>query len=91
MGSKITLGQAGRLVIPKSIRDKHHLAPGDTLELESEGEKIVLRPVHEEGTMRKEKGMWVFYSGSRKKITQAEVNAVMKDLRDERDMKNLGK
>jgi AbrB family looped-hinge helix DNA binding protein len=89
--SKTTLGHAGRVVIPKSVRDKHHLVLGDTFEVESEGEKIVLRPVHEAGTMRKEKGMWVFYSGSGKKITQSETDAVLRDLRDERDMKNLGK
>ena len=88
--SKITLGKAGRVVIPKSVRDKHHLAPGDTLELESEGEKIVLRPVHEAGTMRKERGMWVFYSGRGKKITQAETDAVLEELREERHRHILG-
>lgn len=78
------------MVIPKAMRDKLHLAPGDTLELESEGEKIVLRPVHEGGTMRKEKGMWVFYSGSGKKISQAETNALIESVREERHRQILG-
>jgi len=90
MTAKVTLGPSGRLVIPKAVRDRLHLAPGDTLTLESEGEEIVLRPVHEAGTMRKEKGLWVFYSGSGKPITLAETNAVLDELREERHRHILG-
>jgi AbrB family looped-hinge helix DNA binding protein len=90
MTAKITIGPAGRVVIPKKVRDKLHLAPGDTLELESEGEEIVLRPVPSVGVMRKEKGMWVFYGGSGKTITQAETNAVVNAVREEREKKILG-
>jgi AbrB family looped-hinge helix DNA binding protein len=90
MTAKITIGPAGRLVIPKAVRDSLHLAPGDTLELESADEKIVLRPVRQEGTMRKERGMWVFYGGSGKPITQAETDAVLDELREERHRQILG-
>lgn len=86
--SEITLGKAGRVVIPKSVRDKHHLAAGDRLELESEGEKIVLRPVHEAGTMRKEKGMWVIKTG--KPLTAEDANAMIDSMREERHRHILG-
>jgi AbrB family looped-hinge helix DNA binding protein len=90
MTTKITIGPAGRVVIPKAVRDRLHLAPGDTLALESEGEEIVLRPVHPPGTMRKEKGMWVFYGGSGKPITQAETDAVLEEDREARHRHILG-
>ena len=48
MTAKLTLDKAGRVVIPKRLRDKFHLAAGDALELESAGEEIVLRPVRQE-------------------------------------------
>ncbi len=88
MISKITLGQAGRVVIPKSVRDEMHLSPGDTLELESADEKIVLRPVHPQPQLRREKGILVFYAG--KPIEPGLIDRVRQQIRDERDAQNLG-
>jgi len=44
MTTKLTLDQAGRVLIPKTLRKELHLGPGDTLQLESQGEQITLRP-----------------------------------------------
>lgn len=42
---KLTLDKFGRVVIPKSIRDRLGLRPGTTLELDQSSEdSIVLRP-----------------------------------------------
>jgi AbrB family looped-hinge helix DNA binding protein len=60
MNSKVTLDRAGRIVLPKPLRDRMQLTPGTALELESEGERITLRPVRPEATLRKESGIWVF-------------------------------
>ena len=45
MNTIVTLDKAGRVVIPKTLRDELHLEGGDTLELESEGDRMTLRPV----------------------------------------------
>lgn len=46
MATNVTLDNAGRVVIPKSLRDELGLRPGDVLALESDGERfITLRPV----------------------------------------------
>ena len=37
MNSKVTLDQAGRVVIPKTLRDELRLSPGDTLDLIGQG------------------------------------------------------
>jgi AbrB family looped-hinge helix DNA binding protein len=43
MNVTITLDKAGRVVIPKTLRDELHLEPGDALELETEGDRVTLR------------------------------------------------
>jgi AbrB family looped-hinge helix DNA binding protein len=56
----VTLDNAGRVVLPKRLRQQLHLEPGDTLELESEGERVTLRPVRPQALLRKEHGVWVY-------------------------------
>jgi AbrB family looped-hinge helix DNA binding protein len=58
--TKLTLDKAGRVVLPKPLRDRLQLAPGDTLHLESEGERITLRPVRQNVMLKKELGVWVY-------------------------------
>jgi AbrB family looped-hinge helix DNA binding protein len=64
MNAKITMDGAGRVVIPKPVRDRLHLQPGDSLELDAEGEHITLRPVRPQATLKKEYGIWVYQGGS---------------------------
>jgi AbrB family looped-hinge helix DNA binding protein len=89
MTKRLTIDKAGRVVIPKPIRDKLHLVTGDTIELESSGEQIVLRPVRETTPLAKERGVWVYRAG--RSITVADTNAVLRSIRDERDTQNLGR
>lgn len=88
MTTKVTIGPAGRLVIPKRIRDKLHLSAGDALELESVDEKIVLSPLRIVSPLRKENGMWVIRTG--KPLAASVVDDVIRAIRDERDARNLG-
>jgi AbrB family looped-hinge helix DNA binding protein len=64
MPTKISLDRAGRLVLPKSIRDEMHLSPGDDLLVENEGDRITLRPVRPEAMLKKEHGVWVYQGES---------------------------
>jgi AbrB family looped-hinge helix DNA binding protein len=82
MTAKLTIDKAGRVVIPKSFRDELHLSSGDSLEIESQGDEIIIRPVREESTMFKEEGMWVIRTG--KPLTVEDVNAVIESGREER-------
>jgi AbrB family looped-hinge helix DNA binding protein len=56
----VTLDRAGRVVLPKRLRQQLRLEPGDTLELETEGERVTLRPVRPQAPLRKEHGVWVY-------------------------------
>jgi AbrB family looped-hinge helix DNA binding protein len=64
MPIKVSLDRAGRLVLPKSLREQMHLAPGDDLLIESEGDRITLRPVRVEALLKKEHGIWVYQGES---------------------------
>jgi len=88
MNTIVTLDKAGRVVIPKALRDELRLAPGDTLALESDGERVTLRPVRSASALRKEQGIWVFRSG--RKLSAEETDQVLENLRQERDRKARG-
>jgi AbrB family looped-hinge helix DNA binding protein len=63
MRSTVTIDKAGRLVLPKSIRDALRIGPGDTLEVESDEDRVILSVVRERPGLQKEHGVWVYRSG----------------------------
>ena len=89
MTTTLTLDKAGRVVIPKPLRDELQLGAGDSLALESQGDQITLRPVRGSAALRKEDGIWVFRTG--KRISKEQTDKVLDDLRSERDMGYTGK
>jgi AbrB family looped-hinge helix DNA binding protein len=88
MTTRITIDGAGRVVIPKPLRDKLDLAPGDTLELETAGERITLRPARTAVPLTREKGVWVFRTGQ--PLQPPVVDEVLDRIRADRDRHNLG-
>ena len=56
----VTLDKAGRVVLPKPLREQMRLGPGDELTVESEGDRITLRPVRPQVQLKKEHGVWVY-------------------------------
>lgn len=88
MNTTVTIDKAGRVVIPKEIRDELRLEPGDTLALESEGECVTLRPVHGGTPLQKERGVWVFRGGA--PLLLDEANEIVRDTREQRDRQNTG-
>jgi AbrB family looped-hinge helix DNA binding protein len=60
MKNTVSVDKAGRVVLPKPLRDKLRLAAGDQLLIESEGERLTLCPVRPQATMKKEYGIWVY-------------------------------
>jgi AbrB family looped-hinge helix DNA binding protein len=80
----VTLDRAGRLVLPKTLRDELRLAPGDSLTLESDGDQVTLRPVRSASALRKEHGIWVFRGG--RKLTAMETDRALDTGRQEREL-----
>jgi AbrB family looped-hinge helix DNA binding protein len=88
MTTTVTIDKAGRVVIPKEIRDELRLEAGDTLALESEGERVTLQPIHGGTPLQKERGVWVFQGG--KPLSLDEANQIVRDAREPRDRRNTG-
>jgi AbrB family looped-hinge helix DNA binding protein len=89
MNSRLIIDKAGRVVIPKRLREELRLEPGDALEMETAGEQITLRPVRGTGPLTKEHGVWVFYAGQ--PLPVSATDEMLQQIREERDMANLGK
>lgn len=89
MTARLTVDKAGRIVLPKPMRDKLQLVPGDELELESLDDRITLRPLRGTAQLRKKRGVWVFHCGE--PLSAATVEKTIEQVRRERDDRNLGK
>jgi AbrB family looped-hinge helix DNA binding protein len=87
MEGTVTIDKAGRVVIPKEIRDVLRLEPGDTLAFATEDDSVTLRPLHASAPLQKERGVWVF-RGS-KPLSLDEANRILRDTREHRDRVNL--
>ena len=77
-----------RVAIPKSLRKELHLEP-DSLEMESSGEQITLRPGRGTGPLTKEHGVWVFHAGQ--PLSASATDAMLQEIREERDLVDFGK
>ena len=89
MNATTTLDRAGRIVLPKAVRDELQLSPRDSLEIEAADDAIVLRPARGNGHMTKEHGIWVFHSGH--PISANTVNRTIRRVRREREKKIVGR
>jgi AbrB family looped-hinge helix DNA binding protein len=78
----VTIDRARRLVLPKPVRDELQLAAGDSLELESSDDEIILRPVRGTASLRKKQGVWVMHTG--KPLSAEVVNQTIRKVRNER-------
>lgn len=83
MNTTLTVDKAGRVVLPKPLRDKLQLSAGDALDLESTGDQIVLRPARRTAAMHQKDGIWVFRTGQ--PISAASVSETIQQLREERE------
>lgn len=89
MPTKLKLDKAGRLVLPKPLRDELQLAPGDALEVTTAGEEITLRLVRGNAPLHKKRGIWVYRTGD--PLPELDVGKTLRQVRRERDEENLGK
>lgn len=88
MKTTVTLDKAGRVVLPKTLRDELHLAPGDTIDLMVEGEGVTLRPRRTVPPLQKERGVWVFRIGE--PLTAMETRETLRGIRERRARRDAG-
>lgn len=83
MEAEVTLDGAGRLVLPKAIRAALHVGPGDVLKIETEDDRLIVSALREQAGMQKERGVWVFRSGTPANISIPELLEATRDQRTE--------
>lgn len=88
MSAKVTLDKAGRVVLPKGLRDELQLNAGDTLDLSVEGEQVTLRPRRAMPPLQKERGVWVFRTGE--PLTAGETREAIRGIREARARRHAG-
>ena len=80
----ITIDRAGRLVVPKSLRERFNLVAGTELEIEVSGDCLRLRKVGAEPALERKKGILVHHGGTRVNLDVAAF------IRAERESRSHG-
>ena len=89
MTSTLTIDKAGRIVLPKPLRDELQLEAGDSLEVNTKGEEITLRPIRGTSPLKKKHGVWVFQAGQ--PLAPDAVDETIREVRRDREELILGK
>jgi AbrB family looped-hinge helix DNA binding protein len=86
-GMTVRIDKAGRVILPKPLRDRLGLHEGSDLEIVETPEGVVLKPVERGPSMIKKQGLWV-HTG--KVPSGFDVVQAIRDDREERIRKLAG-
>jgi AbrB family looped-hinge helix DNA binding protein len=82
MNAIVEIDKAGRIVIPKKMREAMHLKPRTRLKIEAEGDRLTLEPDFPESKLEMRDGLWVMVGG--RPITTEDVNQAIRQGYEER-------
>jgi AbrB family looped-hinge helix DNA binding protein len=82
MSTTVEIDKAGRIVVPKKLRDALHLTPGTRLKVERSGDTLMLEQDLPEPKLEMIDGLWVMTGGPR--LTVEDVNAMIDEQRERR-------
>lgn len=88
MNGIVEIDKAGRIVVPKKLRDSLHLTPGTRLRIEREGDKLVLEAGFGGAQLRIENGTPLILPADNEKalrLTNEMVNELIAQGRRERE------
>ena len=80
-GMKLRIDKAGRIVVPKPLRERLGFRPDTELEAIEQPEGVLLKRVHQRPSMVKVDGLWV-HQGSAE--PGANWERILEDVREER-------
>lgn len=80
-GMRLRIDKAGRIVVPKRLRERFGFVPDRELEVVEQPHGVLLKPVEERPSMAQIDGLWV-HRGIPE--PEAKWERVLADIRDER-------
>jgi AbrB family looped-hinge helix DNA binding protein len=80
-GMNVKIDKAGRIVLPKPLRDRLRLRQGSDLEIEERPEGVLLKPVDQRPSMVQKNGIWVHLGKLAKGF---DWDTLIDDVRDDR-------
>jgi AbrB family looped-hinge helix DNA binding protein len=93
MNAIVEIDKAGRIVIPKKMRDALHLKPGAQLKAEQDGERLTLTPSFREAQLLVENGAPLIIPADSQHapvITTEMIDELISNERLQRERKFLG-
>lgn len=81
---EITIDAAGRLVVPKRLRERYNLSPGCRLEIEAGADGIVLRRADSAPALVRKEGILVHHGPTRVALDVGEFIRAERDARHAR-------
>jgi AbrB family looped-hinge helix DNA binding protein len=80
-GMNVKIDKAGRIVLPKPVRERFRLRQGSDLEIEERPEGLLLKPVDRRPSMVQKNGIWVHLGKLPKGF---DWDTLVEDARDDR-------
>jgi AbrB family looped-hinge helix DNA binding protein len=80
--SLVPIDKAGRVVLPKHVREELAINPGDLLEVSVQGNDVTLRPKKEVTGLIKKKKALIFSSAAEQFLEPEAVEAILKEFRE---------
>jgi AbrB family looped-hinge helix DNA binding protein len=93
MTTTVEIDKAGRIVVPKNLRDALHLTPGTRLKVERSGHTLILDPDFPQARLVIEDGIPLIYPAGMENVPVHELqffNDLIEQGRSERDRHNSG-
>ncbi len=82
----IPIDQAGRIVLPKDVREELDIRPGDMLKLSMQGTHVTLSPNEAKSGFQRRGKALVFTSATGATFGHEVVDGLLNELRDERTL-----
>jgi len=86
----VPIDKAGRVVLPKDVRDELAIGPGDLLKVSVQGDKAVLRPNREAAGFIK-RGRAIVFSTGGTDLLENEIVEALRDSERDRLSADIGK